>query len=139
MVSHDRYLLDNITNRTLELENGKIANYLGNYSYYKEKKKELARLAKEKEQAQIQQEKNKKTKIPKINKSKLKEEIKNLEDEIEKLEKRIDFLSAELAKPENYQAEEKSKQMIVEYKAAERDLPQLYEKWDELNNILISS
>ena len=33
-VSHDRYFLDKVANCTLELANGKITEYLGNYSYY---------------------------------------------------------------------------------------------------------
>ena len=43
MVSHDRYFLDLATNRTLELRDGEIVNWPGNYSYYMEKKEELAR------------------------------------------------------------------------------------------------
>ncbi len=38
VVSHDRFFLDRVTNRTLELENEKVTVYEGNYSYYKEKK-----------------------------------------------------------------------------------------------------
>lgn len=35
VVSHDRYFLDKLTSRTLELENGKLSSYKGNYSKYK--------------------------------------------------------------------------------------------------------
>ncbi len=38
VVSHDRFFLDKITNRTFELENEKVTVYEGNYTYYKEKK-----------------------------------------------------------------------------------------------------
>ena len=41
IVSHDRYFLDRVTTRILEMENGKLTEYLGNYSYYREKKKNL--------------------------------------------------------------------------------------------------
>jgi ATP-binding cassette, subfamily F, member 3 len=34
LVSHDRYLLDAVTARTLELEEGRLEEYPGNYSYY---------------------------------------------------------------------------------------------------------
>ena len=37
VISHDRYFLDKITKRTLYLDNGQVSEYLGNYSYYKEK------------------------------------------------------------------------------------------------------
>ena len=39
IVSHDRYFLDKVVTRTLELDNGRLTEYLGNYTYYKEKKK----------------------------------------------------------------------------------------------------
>lgn len=41
IISHDRYLLDAVTNRTFEIENGKLTEYEGNYTYYVAKKKEL--------------------------------------------------------------------------------------------------
>ena len=53
MVSHDRYLLDAVCTRTLELENQQVTSYLGNYTYYKQKKAELARIAREKEEEQL--------------------------------------------------------------------------------------
>ena len=34
IVSHDRYFLDRVVNKVLELENGQIKTYLGNYSSY---------------------------------------------------------------------------------------------------------
>lgn len=43
IVSHDRYFLDNVTTRTLELRDGQIISWPGNYSYFTEKKEELAR------------------------------------------------------------------------------------------------
>ena len=43
IVSHDRYFLDNVTTRTLELRDGVMVNWPGNYSYFTEKRDELAR------------------------------------------------------------------------------------------------
>ncbi len=40
MVTHDRYFLDAICNEILELEEGDIFRYKGNYTYYLEKKQE---------------------------------------------------------------------------------------------------
>ncbi len=34
IISHDRYLLDEVATQTVELENGKLTIYHGNYSYY---------------------------------------------------------------------------------------------------------
>ena len=38
IISHDRYFLDKITNKTIELENKKIRSYTGNYSTFLKKK-----------------------------------------------------------------------------------------------------
>jgi ATP-binding cassette subfamily F protein 3 len=43
MISHDRYFLDNVATRIVELENGKLTEYLGNYTYYVEEKARRAR------------------------------------------------------------------------------------------------
>ena len=38
VISHDRYFLDKVTTRTIELKNGRIYDTAGNYSYHKEKR-----------------------------------------------------------------------------------------------------
>jgi ABC transport system ATP-binding/permease protein len=38
LVTHDRYFLDQVTNRILEIDRAELFNYHGNYSYYLEKK-----------------------------------------------------------------------------------------------------
>ena len=40
MVTHDRYLLDRVCNRILEIDDFKTYSYSGNYSYYLEKRQE---------------------------------------------------------------------------------------------------
>jgi ATP-binding cassette subfamily F protein uup len=40
MVTHDRYFLDRVCNHILELDNGKMFAYKGNYSYFLEKREE---------------------------------------------------------------------------------------------------
>ena len=55
VVSHDRFFLDKVTKKTLELENKKLLSFAGNYSKYKILKAELvARLQKEYE-AQVEE------------------------------------------------------------------------------------
>ncbi|HEY8400826.1 MAG TPA: ABC-F family ATP-binding cassette domain-containing protein, partial [Cytophagaceae bacterium] len=53
LVTHDRYFLDKVTNEIIELENGSISRYQGNYSYYLERKAEkVQQLQAENEKAQ---------------------------------------------------------------------------------------
>jgi ABC transport system ATP-binding/permease protein len=40
LVTHDRYFLDRVTNRILEIDRGRVQSFAGNYAYYLEKKEE---------------------------------------------------------------------------------------------------
>lgn len=44
VISHDRYFLDHITNTILEIEDGKLVHYNGNYSHYRQTKEEHKRI-----------------------------------------------------------------------------------------------
>jgi ATP-binding cassette subfamily F protein uup len=39
MVTHDRFFLERVCNEIIELDNGKLYSYKGNYSYYLEKRR----------------------------------------------------------------------------------------------------
>ena len=54
IVTHDRYFLERVCNEILELDNGELFSYTGNYSYFLEKKEQ--RLAQE--QASVEKAKN---------------------------------------------------------------------------------
>jgi len=45
LITHDRYFLDRVTKRTLEVDRGEVTCYAGNYQAYLEKKAELAQQA----------------------------------------------------------------------------------------------
>ena len=40
LVTHDRYFLDRVTNRILEIDRARVQSFAGNYAYYLEKKQE---------------------------------------------------------------------------------------------------
>ena len=142
MVSHDRYLLDAVCTRTIVLEDQTFMAYLGNYSYYRQKRAELERIAREKqeeaeEKAKRQAKQQKAApEQPKINKSKVKKEIAQLEEQIQQSEARAAEVSALLADGATYQDEEKSRLLVAEFKELEETVPQLYEKWEELQMLL---
>ncbi|MCL4426363.1 MAG: ATP-binding cassette domain-containing protein [Firmicutes bacterium] len=52
LVSHDRHFLDRVTGRTLEMEEGRVTIYPGNFSFYQVAKKEREEGAREAWQAQ---------------------------------------------------------------------------------------
>lgn len=96
-VSHDRYFINKIADKVVELDNYVFNEYLGNYDYYKSKKEECIKINTSKN---IDKEYIKK-------KGKLKEKItpkqslKNIEREIVLIEKEIKEVDSKLSLLEN--------------------------------------
>lgn len=82
VASHDRYFLDRVTDLTLELKDKKLTLYNGNYSFYKENKKEDE--VKE-EKKEVKTSRDKKIKLS-FNEQK---EYENIIIEIDNIEKRL--------------------------------------------------
>jgi ATP-binding cassette, subfamily F, member 3 len=99
-VSHDRYFINNIASRVVELANGSLSSYGGNYEYYKEKSAQIKRStlvieAKTKEKAEKTQ-KEKTSKTTKVNNNEFKK--LKLEKQIEELEKHLKDIELEISK-----------------------------------------
>lgn len=137
VISHDRYFLNKVINRILELEENGVNEYLGNYNYYVEKKKNPQRfehfesLAGGKTKTQINEEKKKKRALEKEEKEKQKR-IKSLEDEISKKEEDLEKLQEELCKEEIYSNPEESERVNKEIKSVQQTIENLYEEWETL-------
>jgi ATP-binding cassette subfamily F protein 3 len=59
VVSHDRYFIDKVVSRTIEIEDGKAVDYRGNYSYFlkeRERKRKEAQNAYERQQKYIKKQ-----------------------------------------------------------------------------------
>lgn len=55
IVSHDRYFLDKVTNKTIQIENKKGYSFVGNYSAFLEKKEAMQRAIEDKYRSDIQE------------------------------------------------------------------------------------
>lgn len=145
IVSHDRYFLDRVTTRILEMENGKLTEYLGNYSYYREKKKNLEEYERDRMEAESaassgkslpEKEPAKEKKSERKAESKLApaprkpvdfRKMDNIEMEIQRQEAMLKMLTVEMNRtPENYES------IMSEYNQAKQKLEKLYNKWEEM-------
>lgn len=135
VVSHDREVLNGVTERTLEMEGGTLTAYLGNYSYYKEKKELLQALAQEQatqaQKAVAAPVAAPKKRTPSVSKSKLRTEIERLEQKIEELEEKIDALNDALTQPGARYSE-----IARELDEANADLEETMETWQEKSELL---
>jgi len=140
-VSHDRYFINRIATKVVELSQNGSTEYLGEYDYYVEKKleqEELAKLAQEEAGKQMsktetsdkksyQQDKESK-KLERQRKRKLEE----IEQRIEELENQIQYYEQQLCEPEIFQDHEKVMDITIHNEQAKSELEQLMEEWAEL-------
>ena len=143
-ISHDRYFIDKTAERVIELSKDGVTQYLGNYSYYMEKKAERERLAAANATDMPALQSVKETAVSdskadwlmqKEEQAKARKkanEIKKVEDEIEKTEARIAELDELLFTPEVNADTEKLKTLFDEKTVLETKLEDLYEKWEEI-------
>lgn len=135
-ISHDRYFINTIVDKILVMDQDGITEYLGNYDYYVEKKRQMTEMSveedePEKTKTQIKEEK-KKQREQRESEKKSRIERQNLEKEIESLEKQIEYLDELLCQEEIYSNPDKSKEVNQEKLASEDKLSNLYDEWEKL-------
>ena len=135
-ISHDRYFLNTVVDKILVLSENGITEYLGNYDYYINKKRETEEMSlitevEEKTKTQLKEEKRKE-KEQREKEKKNRYKIKNIEEEIEEIESKIEELDHLLCQEEVYSNPDKSREVSLEKANYEDRLSSLYETWEEL-------
>ncbi|NLV77120.1 MAG: ABC-F family ATP-binding cassette domain-containing protein [Tissierellia bacterium] len=130
VISHDRYFLNKVVDKILELTEEGIKEYIGNYDYYLEKKNEIIVEEEEdyKTKTQIKLERKKEREELEFIKKK-KEEIIRLEKRIEQKEMDIEKIDMLLCKPNIYDEPEKVIELTKKREALEAKINSLYEQW----------
>lgn len=134
VISHDRYFLNKVITKIFELREDGIKEYLGNYSYYVDKKKNPLRFEVEEEydgitKTQMKLDKKKKKEQEKLEREK-KNYIKSIEDKISTLENELEELQNQLCIEEIYSNPEESQRVNKEISDIETELESLYEEWE---------
>lgn len=135
-ISHDRYFLNTVVDKVLVLDENGITEYLGNYDYYIEKKKQIQEMntievIEEKTKTQLKEEKRKEREQREAEK-KNRVKRQNIEKEIEETEAKIEEMDVLLCQEEVYSNPEKSKDVSQQKASLEEKLSALYEEWESL-------
>lgn len=135
-ISHDRYFLNTVVDKVLVLDENGITEYLGNYDYYIEKKKQVQEMntvevIEEKTKTQLKEEKRKEREQREAEK-KNRVKRQNIEKEIEETEAKIEEIDVLLCQEEVYSNPEKSKDVSLQKASLEEKLSALYEEWESL-------
>ncbi len=133
MVSHDRYLLNSVPTKIIEMKSDEIVIYNGNYDYYKEhiqvENKEKTVKTEIKSDSAIQYEESRKNKAQD---RKRRAKLMNVEKEIETLQSKVDDLKEMINLPEVASDYEKLSQILDDIKTKENELEELENIWLEL-------
>jgi ATP-binding cassette subfamily F protein 3 len=154
IVSHDRFFLDRLVHRVIEIRDGQCHEYLGNYSYFIQKRSEIIsnvpssiselrpgdkgvipgrRAVKTKEEKRLEaDERNRLSRIMRA----LKGELAALENRIAHLEERKAENERNLCAPDIHRDPQKIKQLNQELFDIAKELETLYTTWNDLTRKL---
>ena len=153
-VSHDRYFIDHLATRVVEVEGGAITSYLGDYEYYLVRKKgeevvavetirrgdagkgeaclapatspaPMPPLAKD-ERLRRREEEKQRQKEESVRRKRLSE----LEREIERLEAELAGLEGEMAEPSFFTDPERARQGGEQHLQLTEQIADLYSQWE---------
>ncbi|WP_411842599.1 ABC-F family ATP-binding cassette domain-containing protein [Salinicoccus sp. HZC-1] len=138
-VSHDRYFIDRIATKIIEMDHQKIDLYNGDYSYYTHKKEERESLeiqieSKEKKDGSVsdyQAQKQQRNEMQRLKRS-----ITKFEDDITKVEQEIEEIEQTLLNPEVYGDYEKADKYNQRLGQKNVELEDLMMKWEEVEEMI---
>jgi ATP-binding cassette subfamily F protein 3 len=145
IISHDRYFLDKLVHQVIELKDGVLHHYAGNYSYYLQKKENdeltsanefdtgpvvtaeiaVSRKEQKRQEAQARQKISSRRNNLKIQIKELEQKISGLEND--KLEIERLMTDQQFYRQQNYAAEK-----IRHYHYVVSSLPKVYQQWERL-------
>ncbi len=138
-VSHDRYFINKVATRILNLTGETVVNYIGNYDYYLEKCRELTQIYAPGKEEAVKSEPESSSKLDwkqqkeaQARQRKLENDRKKTEDAIEQTEQRIQELEEAFADSEIATNSAKLQELHQEYAEKQQELEKLYEVWEQL-------
>ena len=132
IVSHDRHFLDNLAERVLEIRDGVLYDYLGNYSWFLEKRESVLNSQSENSNATVKNLNPAKKSKPVFSQDKraLKKQIAELEKKISDCEQKISDIDTKLCDPKFLNNSNEIQKLMIERKSAENILKDLYSEWE---------
>ncbi len=130
-ISHDRYFLRKLATRVVELEKGKLTNYLGGYDYYRAHRRLDVR---EGDRGGGGRRAPRRRVRPGLDSKQnvVATRLVAVEGEIDATERRIARLEKDLATSELYADGERSRKVVTEHRQLKSILEGLYEDWTGL-------
>lgn len=140
VVSHDRYLLDNVANKIWYIEDQQIKEYPGSYQEYEEWRVTKEDKQNQKEESKERRPKKEKKKTTSNNSDRktdgnrqsfmLNKDLERLENDITLVKTDLEGIEKELSNPAIYQEEDKLTEVNDRYTKKKSELSSLQEEWE---------
>lgn len=135
IISHDRYFLNKIASKILDMKSDRMDLYLGNYDYYQEKLREMSLTEEEKStvtKTQVKKER-KKEKLKRDEVKAVRKKIRDIEKDMEDIDKKLKDLTKESLSEGFYDDQARVAELFREMKDLEDMRDDLDENWLALN------
>jgi ATP-binding cassette subfamily F protein 3 len=144
LISHDRYFLDKLVSRVIELKDGRLDEYHGNYSYYlwkRDQEPDTPESQTGETECQVSVIPGRKTKEQKRQEAEARQEvsrerdhlqksISKIEKDIEESESRLKEMEAKLADPKTYRDGTDIARLNKDYAELMGQVERFYESWE---------
>lgn len=144
-VSHDRYFINRIANKVVELDGETTHLYLGDYDYYLAKKEQLEAMAAAKNEAENSEnhasfeqnsesgaDEREEQKSRQRRERRLKRDLEKVEADILSLETKLQTIEEKMAEPDFYQDTDRSQKYTHQHQQVQEKLEKLYNQWEKL-------
>ncbi len=142
IISHDRYFLDKLVTRVIEIDEKHVEEYAGNYSYYLEKRKSAPDNLSGQNKKKSVEPRVKKTKEQKrqeaqarqavsIKRNQIEKDINRIEAEIDKFESRKFEIESVMCRPETHEEGKLMVSLQKELTDINKKLQKYYSQWEK--------
>jgi len=138
-VSHERYFINKLARKIIDVDQGRLKVYSGNYEDFLAKKAEetprpvvLQRKPDKSKQKEATREAREKRKTAARMKKKRIQQISDLEKTIQDAEVGLKEVEARLADPGLYKEGEKARELVTRHKELRSELERLYDLWVDM-------
>jgi len=145
VVSHDRYMLDNVANKIWYIEDQLIKEYPGTYAEYEQwqerrdkEKKDIVPVLKLKEEKPVKETSTAAQEEQKKNLKKMQSDLQKLEQQLADLELQKTKVEGELSLPENYSDKQKLSNLNNVYESVKLSLGSISAEWEQLAEKIMS-
>lgn len=133
LVSHDRYLLNKVPSKIVEITSESVTVFNGNFDYYLQNRIESSPVSQVKQKDSENKQSHYRSKEQRSEEAKLKKRIRDLEKSIEDMETKISVLEKEIASVEIASDFEALNAKCLELENLRDDLSKAVDEWAELS------